>query len=234
VTAVARERRRGDLGRRIRHQRELLGLSVDEVARRARMAPGTVEYAEREGTASLDPSALWRLADALEVPLRDLLGIGLDAPPGSSPPRAGSLLVGLSVADCRRLLGDRGIGRLVFTSDGDPVALPLNYVVVDDVIVVRTAADGAVAEAARSGVRVGFEVDHIDDALSEGWSVSAVGHLGAISAEQEAAAAGMALQPWAGDGRAHHVGVHIDDLAGRRVGVEPHRRSADVRELPRG
>lgn len=58
-------------------------------------------------------------------------------------------------------------------SDGRPAVVPVNYEVVDNAIMFRTAPDSVPAAAV--GTDVAFEVDHVDEALSQGWSVLAVG-----------------------------------------------------------
>lgn len=49
-------------------------------------------------------------------------------------------------------------------SDGRPAVVPVNYEIVDDAIVFRTAPDSVAAAAAET--EVPFEADHVDDALS--------------------------------------------------------------------
>lgn len=60
------------------------------------------------------------------------------------------------------------------------VAVPVNYRMLGDDIVFRTSESGSRAAAARQP-RVSFSVDHIDDALAEGWSVLARGEAAAIT-----------------------------------------------------
>ncbi len=75
---------------------------------------------------------------------------------------------------CRTVLSTHGVGRIAVTaSDGRPAVVPVNYEVVDNAIMFRTAPDSVPAAAV--GTDVAFEVDHVDEALSQGWSVLAVG-----------------------------------------------------------
>lgn len=72
------------------------------------------------------------------------------------------------------------MGRVaVSASDGRPAVVPVNYEVVDDAIVFRTAPDSVPAAAV--GREVAFEVDHVDEALSQGWSVLAVGSASVVT-----------------------------------------------------
>ena len=71
-------------------------------------------------------------------------------------------------AECRQLIAAGGIGRVAFGTSTGPVVLPVNFAVMAGTVVIRTAM------GSRSKVwrwPVAFEVDHIDDALSQGWSV---------------------------------------------------------------
>lgn len=55
------------------------------------------------------------------------------------------------------------------TTAGREAILPVNYSVVDRSVVFRTAPGSGPAEV--TGTEVVFEVDHVDEALSQGWSV---------------------------------------------------------------
>jgi len=72
----------GDLAKRIADRRRQLGLSQDEVARRAGMASGYLKYLERSATSQLSTGGLWRLAAALETTPTALRGGDADQPLG--------------------------------------------------------------------------------------------------------------------------------------------------------
>ena len=69
----------GDLGRRVRERRERLGLPLAELARRAGMAPGYLEYVESRPGANPGAAAIARLAAALETTSAALRGGGASA-----------------------------------------------------------------------------------------------------------------------------------------------------------
>lgn len=78
----------GDLGRRVAHRRRELGLSRRAIAARAGMAEQYVRCIEEE-PAEVPAAALWRLAAALEMTPRGLLGagpsaLGMDHPDGDA------------------------------------------------------------------------------------------------------------------------------------------------------
>jgi len=75
----------------------------------------------------------------------------------------------LSRDECFALLGKETIGRLVYSDELGPAAVPVNYAVAGQNIVFRSA-DGSKMHGSRNG-GVAFEVDHIDYASRSGWSV---------------------------------------------------------------
>ena len=77
----------GDLGRRVAERRREVGLSRDEVARRAGMHSGYLDYLEQSPDAAMTAGAVLRLAAALETTPEYLRGGHVDRPPG--PGRAG-------------------------------------------------------------------------------------------------------------------------------------------------
>lgn len=169
----ARAANPGDIGRRVGVERRRQGLSLVEAARRAMMSPDYLAYLEEQPS---DPSlaTLIRLADALGTTVAALRGGSMDLPPGQGHALLHPRLRSLAPEECRTLLSTHGVGRVAMSaSDGRPVVVPVNYEMVDDAIVFRTAPDSVAAPAA--GTEVAFEVDHVDDAMSQGWSVLAVG-----------------------------------------------------------
>ena len=75
----------------------------------------------------------------------------------------------LSRDECFALLGKETVGRLVYSDELGPAAVPVNYAVAGQNIVFRSA-DGSKMHGSRNG-GVAFEVDHIDYASRSGWSV---------------------------------------------------------------
>jgi Pyridoxamine 5'-phosphate oxidase len=61
------------------------------------------------------------------------------------------------------------VGRIAFTTGSGPVVLPVNFAVLDDTLVIRTA-EGTIIDG-HAGEQVAVEVDHLDEALCQGWSV---------------------------------------------------------------
>ncbi|MFD9219191.1 helix-turn-helix domain-containing protein [Streptomyces sp. NPDC060064] len=199
-------------------RREELGLSREDVALRAGSAPGYLQYVEERAVAP-GIGFLLRLADALETTVGDLTGDGMDLPPGIGRAGYHSELLELTADECRELLSTHGVGRVAVTTADGPAVIPVNYLVVDDVVAYRTLPDSVPSAAAN--LEVAFEVDHIDDALSQGWSVLAVGPARAVTdpeavrrLEEQAY-----TTPWAGGDRGLWLAITPSRLTGRRIHV---------------
>ena len=157
----------GDLSRRIVQRRTELRLSVAQVAERARISVRYLEYLEHF-PARPEPGVLRQLAAALRTTPAVLLGGGGDIPPGHGLTEA-QRIERLNPTECRRLIAPGGIGRLALVTSSGPLILPVNFAVVAATIVVRTGTGSTIAAHATD--TVAFEVDHIDEALGQGWSV---------------------------------------------------------------
>ncbi|MGW6544250.1 DUF1918 domain-containing protein [Streptomyces massasporeus] len=209
--------RPGDIGRRVADARRRHGLSREETARRARISPGYLAYLE-EQPADPGVATLLNLAAALGTTATALRGADAGLPPGQGHALLHPRLHDLGPEECRRLLSTHGVGRIaVSTPDGHPVVVPVNYEVVDEAIVLRTAPDSVPAAAV--GTEVAFEVDHVDEAMSQGWSVLAVGPANVVT--EPDAVRGLAhrahTEPWAGGAREMWVEIRPTRLTGRRI-----------------
>ncbi|GJF24636.1 MULTISPECIES: pyridoxamine 5'-phosphate oxidase family protein [Streptomyces] len=206
----------GDIGRRIAAARRRKGLGREEVARRAGIAPQYLAYLETH-TADPGSGSLVRLADALGTTYVELQGGGADQPSGQGLALRDPVLRDLDAQECRALLSTHGVGRLALTTRNGPVVLPVNYEVADGTIAFRTAPGSTAAEAA--GNEVAFEVDHIDDAMSQGWSVLAVGRGRAVTDPEKLRRLDGAAHTgsWAGVKRSMWLVVDMERLTGRRI-----------------
>jgi nitroimidazol reductase NimA-like FMN-containing flavoprotein (pyridoxamine 5'-phosphate oxidase superfamily) len=207
-----------DLARRVAYRRSELGLSQEEVARRAGMAAGYLAYLEHSPSVALPRGSVIRLADALETTVDYLRGGKVDRPPG--PGRAGPhpQLDVMSREECEDHLAAGGVGRFVFASEPGPAALPVNFRLLDGDIVFRTRTHGVFAAAVSGDGRVGFEVDRIDDAMSEGWSVLISGRARLVDDPIELARiAELGIEPWPGGHRDAVIRIETETISGRRI-----------------
>lgn len=206
-----------DLGRRILRNRYKAGLTREEAAARAGMAPSYLKYLETSPAPTPTPSALARLAGALEVSTGALAGAALRMPPGVQPPVQRPVPEQLGPAQCRGYLGAGGVGRFVFAGPRGPVAIPVNYVMLDGDIVVRTGRRTSLADGTAQS-RVSFEVDHLDQALAEAWSVLASGEARLVATPSELETVrSLGIEPWAGGGKDAYLRITITEITGRRI-----------------
>ena len=210
----------GDLGRRVRFWRQRAGLSQADLAGRAGMSAGYLEYLESQPGSLPSSSAIARLAGALQTTVMELLGGNSERAPGIGRATRRPRLIDLGPEQSWSRLGSAGVGRIVFDSDDGPVALPVNYAASNESILVRTAEDSPIAQIA-SNSKVSFEVDHIDDAMSAGWSVLIYANCEQLdAAEAERIAEGVSLLPWAGGSREHWLRLHVRSIVGRSIEIQ--------------
>jgi nitroimidazol reductase NimA-like FMN-containing flavoprotein (pyridoxamine 5'-phosphate oxidase superfamily) len=103
------------------------------------------------------------------------------------------------------------------------VALPVNFEYTQGEVVFST--DEAKAATVEAGNVVGFEVDRVDEAMSEGWSVIVTGHARQITDPVDRQRlASLDLVEWAGGDRHSLVAIKPDEITGR---VIIHESTAD-------
>jgi hypothetical protein len=210
----------GDLSRRIAQRRTELRLSQAQLAARAGLSLRYLEYLERY-PARPTPAALRQLAAALRTTPAALLGGGANMPPGQCRPADLRVVSKLLPAECRRLIAPGGVGRIAFGTLSGPVVVPVNFAVLADTIVVRTA-EGTVIDG-HADEQVALEVDHIDEALCQGWSVLVRGpaHRVAHPAELRRLQEDAVVWPWPGGEREVYVRIVPREITGRRIELRP-------------
>lgn len=206
----------GDLSRRIALRRAELKLTRYQVASRAGLSLRYLEYLERYAGRPTGP-ALRRLAAALQTSPPALLGAGLEAPPGSHRLIHRGTLERLPPAECARLLAPGGIGRIAFPAASGIVVLPVNYGMLASTIVLRASAGSLIA--AHADGEVSFEVDHLDEALEQAWSVLVQGQAHRVGQRMELAQLERAapVLPWPGGAHDVYVRILPSRITGRRI-----------------
>ncbi len=129
----------------------------------------------------------------------------------------------LSENECRELIAPGGIGRIAYVGRFGPAVLPVNYKMLGGAIVFRTAEHGPLDEDLRTGIanadyRVAFEIDRIDPAAQQGWSVLIQGPAHHVTGAEEDAARETGVEPWAPGDRELFVRIVPSRIIGRRVG----------------
>jgi hypothetical protein len=122
----------------------------------------------------------------------------------------------LSKEECESHLAGDGVGRFVLLAEQGPVALPVNFRVADGDIVFPAAPE---ARSPAAGTTVSFEADHIDEAMSEGWSVLITGRARLIDepAEREKVIGLRDIEPWPGGRREALMRIETATISGRRI-----------------
>lgn len=206
----------GDIGRRVAHERRRQRLTRAEVAERAGMSASYLAYVE-ERPAAPDIGGLTRLADALGTTAAHLRGGGADLPPGEGQAAYHPELRELSPDECRDRLGTHGVGRIAVSTPDGLTVVPVNYEMIDGAIAFRTAPQAVPAAAV--GTDAAFEVDHVDEAMSQGWSVLVHGPARAVTDidAMRRLAERAHSKPWAGGERPLWVLIEPQRLTGRRI-----------------
>jgi len=108
-------------------------------------------------------------------PWPDGPGVGdADAVGHGGYPAAAGEFARLRRAECLRLLASVPVGRLIFTVNALPTVRPMNFVLVDGLIVLRTTAQSTATRKIDHAI-VAFEADELDVANCSGWSVIVTG-----------------------------------------------------------
>lgn len=205
-----------DLARRVDSYCGQLGMTLEEAAKRAGMAPGYLRQIEQMG-ADFDVDALRRLAAVLGVPYQELVEGRTDVPQGQNPPAAHPRLAQLTTQECWQRLGRHGIGRIALPGSEGTLVLPVNYLVDGTDIVYRTARGGAADPD--PGQDVTFEADQTSERRRDGWSVLVFGTANRLTdgdtIERYTRRSGAA--PWAGGLRDQWIRIVSGRLTGRLI-----------------
>lgn len=205
----------GDLGRRIAFRRNELALSRQQVAALTGMAPEYLYYIEHY-PANVAAESLLRLAVALRTTVDELLGVAVEhRPDGRAQEGRRNRFARIEAGDCMRLLAAGGVGRVVMTTEDGPVAIPVNFAIYEGAVMFRTVKDGVVAR--HLGHLVGFEVDRLDEALTQGWSVLVSGRARRIANPAIVARVRERVEPWAEGERDLYVSIDPATITGRRI-----------------
>ena len=137
----------------------------------------------------------------------------------------------LGYQECVELLYTEVVGRVAVHTRLGTRIVPVNYSIVDDAIVWRTAPYSELATLG-PGVEGAFEIDRIDHDLRQGWSIIAHGVLEVVDDPDEVARIRGVEDPapWAAGLRHLYMRLRYTDLTGRRLGyaAEPAYSPTDV------
>jgi hypothetical protein len=124
--------------------------------------------------------------------------------------------------ECWAALRTVELGRIAFVSDGGQELLPVNFVVDQGSLVLRTAVQSRIHLVA-DGRPLAFEADGTTDGLA--WSVVVRGHAKEVHGLYENVdAAGLPLHPQQGGAKDSLLRITADEVSGRRFVVAPASR----------
>jgi uncharacterized protein len=127
----------------------------------------------------------------------------------------------LTTAECRELLDRHHFGRLGFIGSVGvlPSIIPVNYLLDDDKVVIRTDA-GSKLNTALRGAPVAFEVDCVDETHEVGWSVVVRGRAEEVTDEDKLAELRQTpLLAWHPGPKPRYVRINASQVSGRRIRV---------------
>jgi nitroimidazol reductase NimA-like FMN-containing flavoprotein (pyridoxamine 5'-phosphate oxidase superfamily) len=128
----------------------------------------------------------------------------------------------LDEAECLRLIARGGIGRIAYQSRYGPEVLPVNYQWHDGAVVFRTVAHSVLDEDLQTGIvggdyQVAFEIDEIDVAGRQGWSVLIQGPAHHVSEAERESALKAGVEPWPAGERELFVRIVPTRVTGRQI-----------------
>jgi nitroimidazol reductase NimA-like FMN-containing flavoprotein (pyridoxamine 5'-phosphate oxidase superfamily) len=137
-------------------------------------------------------------------------------------PSEGARQHDIEPGDCLLLLATQQVGRLV-TAGSPPRVRPVNFVVVDGSIYLRTDDEVGADEP------LAFEVDHLDASERQGWSVIVKGRARTTAAEDVPTDARQQLLTWAPGDKLVWSVIEIEAITGTWVRAGRARPNHDRR-----
>jgi nitroimidazol reductase NimA-like FMN-containing flavoprotein (pyridoxamine 5'-phosphate oxidase superfamily) len=128
----------------------------------------------------------------------------------------------LDETESLRLISLGGVGRIAYQSRFGLAVLPVNYQWHDGAVVFRTARHSSLDEDLQTGItggdyEVAFEIDEIDIAGREGWSVLIQGPAHHVSEDERKSAEQAGVEPWPPGDRELFVRIVPSHITGRRI-----------------
>ncbi|HUH68032.1 MAG TPA: pyridoxamine 5'-phosphate oxidase family protein [Mycobacterium sp.] len=104
----------------------------------------------------------------------------------------------LNDVEAIRLLASIGYGRVVFTIKSLPAIRPVNHLMDEGRIIIRTRLTTAISAAVRSsgGVVVAYEADSLNPQTQTGWSVVVTGRAHTLTDPEQVLRYEQLLHPW--------------------------------------
>jgi transcriptional regulator with XRE-family HTH domain len=204
------------VARRVANRRIELGMSIEELAERAAIAPEYLRYFEGSSVATLRDGTLLLLALALDTTPRDLTGGEADDPTGRRRDGHHPALDSLNRDQCEAHLLAGGVGRIIFSTERGPMAFPVQFEFTNGEVIFSTEESKAVIIVGQKVV--GFEIDQVDDATSARWSVSVTGRARRVQGTRKLLQLStLDLVMWAGASRHALIAIEPKEITGHVI-----------------
>jgi nitroimidazol reductase NimA-like FMN-containing flavoprotein (pyridoxamine 5'-phosphate oxidase superfamily) len=126
--------------------------------------------------------------------------------------------VELTAGESWRLLAGTSLGRIVFTQHAMPAIRPVNHLVDNETVIIRSHLGAAITgRAAGDGTVVCYEADDIDPVRHTGWSVIVTGMARLVRDPAAVSRYQQMLQPWADSQMDYVIAVTPQLITGLRL-----------------
>lgn len=127
----------------------------------------------------------------------------------------------LSAEECMTRLASVPFGRVVFTQRALPAIRPVNHLIDDGHVIIRTDLGTAVGSVAGRGTVVAYEADAIDAETRTGWSVVVTGVARVVTDASDLARYTDLLHPWVSGERNQVIRIPPDLVTGYELVPDP-------------
>jgi uncharacterized protein len=125
----------------------------------------------------------------------------------------------LTKDECFGLLAGQHLGRVALVDDRGPIVLPVNFMLDQHTVLLRSDEGTKLDVAVRGGL-VAFEIDGVDEATRTGWSVLVRGEVIEVTDPVELARVRrLPLSSWAPGAKGHYLRILPASLTGRRIAL---------------
>ncbi|MDH3300452.1 MAG: pyridoxamine 5'-phosphate oxidase family protein [Acidimicrobiia bacterium] len=122
--------------------------------------------------------------------------------------------------ECWDLLAERRVGRVAVSISNKPDIFPVNYLLDKRAIYIHTVPGTKLAGAVL-GRAVAFEIDELDEATHQGWSVVVHGVAEEVEKLEDILyAETLGIQPWTDTPKFRFLRIIVDEITGRRIPVD--------------
>jgi nitroimidazol reductase NimA-like FMN-containing flavoprotein (pyridoxamine 5'-phosphate oxidase superfamily) len=125
-------------------------------------------------------------------------------------------LVDLETAECWELVSQQPTCRIAWTSGDGPTIIPVNHVVFDEALWIRTSAYSSLVQEV-DDTKVAILVDRFDPETRLGWSVQLRGIAQVLFHHDEVPEEVRHLTTWAPGAKPLWVQLRPDEVIGRRL-----------------